>query len=164
MKADGESLELSGFSNPPDNRGVDDLDDDNECSDDETPFTLEPAEKFAIENAKVRKFKVPKINFLAQSYTELIDWENTALSEPPFTLSKTIEKLLAYKESPMVVPKYPCHTQAVERAVRLVSEASAAVVGQEARDGFIRQRMEAPKILPNFETKKEFFPKITDSS
>ena len=164
MKADGDSLELSGLSNPPDNRGVDDLDDDNECSDDETPFTLEPAEKFAIENAKVRKFKVPKINFLAQSYTELIDWENTALSEPPLTLSKTNEELLAYKESPMVVPKYPCHTQAVERAVRLVSEASAAVVGQEARDGFIQQRMEARKILPNFETKKEFFPKITDSS
>ena len=112
----------------------------------------------------MRKFKVQKINFLAQSYIELIDWEDTALSEAPLTLSKTNEELLAYKESPLVVPKYPCHTQAVERAVRLVSEASAAVIGQEARDGFIRQRMEARKILPNFETKKEFFPKITDSS
>ena len=164
MKADSESLELSGISFPPDNRGVDDVDDDNECSDDETPFTLEPSEKFAIENAKVRKFKVPKINFLAQSYIELIDWEDTALSEPPLTLSKTNEELLAYKESPLVVPKYPCHTQAVERAVRLVSEASAAVIGQEARDGYIRQRMEARKILPNFETKKEFYPKITAQS
>ena len=33
-------------------------------------------------------------------------------------------------------PPY-CHTQAVEKAIQLVSEASAAVVGKEARDGFI---------------------------
>ena len=97
MKAYSESLELSGISFLPDNRGVDDEDDDNECSDDETPFTLKPSEKFATENAKVRKFKVPKINFLAQSYIELIDWEDTVLSEPPLTLSKTNEELLAYK-------------------------------------------------------------------
>ena len=82
----------------------------------------------------------------------------------PLTSNKTNEELIAYKESPLVVPKYPCHTQAVERAVRLVSEASAAVIGQEARDGYIRQRMEAREILPNFETKKEFCKKITASS
>ena len=69
------------------------MDDDNECSDNKTPFTpftLEPSKIFDIENAKVRKFKVPKINFLSQSY---IEWEDTALSEPPLTLGKTNEEL-----------------------------------------------------------------------
>ena len=69
------------------------MDDDNECSDNKTPFTpftLEPSKSFDIENAKVRKFKVQKINFLSQSY---IEWEDTALSEPPLTLGKTNEEL-----------------------------------------------------------------------
>ena len=39
---------------------------------------------------------------------------------------------------PFQPPKYKCHTQAVERAVKLVTEAASSVVGEEARDGFIR--------------------------
>ena len=41
--------------------------------------------------------------------------------------------------APFFVPNYPCHTQSVERGVKLVSEASQAVNGQAQRDGFIRQ-------------------------
>ena len=83
-----------------------------------------------------------------------------SLSEPPLTRNKTEAEILSFKEAPFAVPKYPCHTQAVERAVRLVSEASAAVVGKDARNGFIRQRIEARKELPRFKTKQEFFKKI----
>jgi len=36
---------------------------------------------------------------------------------------------------------FPCHTQAVERAVKLVTDASTAVCGESARDGFIRARI-----------------------
>ena len=58
------------------------------------------------------------------------------------------------------MPDYPCHTQAVERAVRLVSEASASVIGQDARNGFIRQRVHAQKELKTHATKKDFFPQL----
>jgi len=90
----------------------------------------------------------------------MIDWEAERLSEPPLTSNKTEVELLSFKETPFGVPKYPCHTQAVERAIRLISEASATVVGKEVRDGFIRQRIEARKELPTFKTKQEFFKKI----
>ena len=33
------------------------------------------------------------------------------------------------------------HSQSTERAVQLVTEAAKAVVGQEARDGFITSRL-----------------------
>lgn len=63
------------------------------------------------------------------------------------------------KETPLAVPDYPCHTQAVERGVRLVSEASQSVIGQEARDGFIRQRIQARKELKSHAS-KDFFPRL----
>jgi hypothetical protein len=81
----------------------------------------------------------------------LIDWEISKLSEPPLTLSLTNSDLMAIKESPFAVPDYPCHTQAVERAVRHVS----SVIGQEARDGFIRQRIQASKELKSHASKRD---------
>ena len=84
----------------------------------------------------------------------MIDWEAERLSEPPLTSNKTEVELLSFKETPFSVPKYPCHTQAVERAIRLISEASATVVGKEARIGFIRQRIEARNELPHLKQSK----------
>lgn len=53
--------------------------------------------------------------------------------------------------------KYPCHTQAVERCVKLVTEASLALCGPEARDGFIRTRIKARQDIPVFDTKSQYF-------
>jgi hypothetical protein len=50
---------------------------------------------------------------------------------------------------PLEFEKLPCHTQAVERCVKLVTEASAAVCVTAARDGFIRVRNEARKKYQN---------------
>ena len=75
-------------------------------------------------------------------------------------LSSLVYCDVAFEEKSFEVPKYPCHTQAVERAVRIVSEASAAVIGADAREGFIQQRVEAREELPKFESKKDYLPKI----
>jgi len=112
------------------------------------------------ETANVRKYLVPKINFDATSYTQLIDLQRAGITEPPLTLDLSDTQISAFKTTPFEVPNYPCHTQAVERAVRLVSQASSKVVGQKARDGYIRQRIRARKELKKFATKQDFFPKI----
>ena len=51
--------------------GVDEEDDDDEVEEGEEDdaFVLEPAERKAILNAKIRKYALPKINFQATSYT-----------------------------------------------------------------------------------------------
>ena len=146
MKAKHSSQEIDNEVVALDDRGVDEIDDDSEYSDDdEFPLRLQPEESAVITAATVSKYRLPKVNFQAETYVDLIDWEAECLSEPPLTWNKTDEEILSFKETPFAVPKYPCHTQAVERAVRLVSEASAAVVGKEARNCFIRQRIEARK-------------------
>lgn len=102
----------------------------------------------------VRTFEIPTLNFSAKKYYDLINWNN--FSEPPFTRSLT-EEGIRFLIQANDFPLFPCHSQAVERHVRLVSEASSLVFGAKERDGLIRSRIKSRKELPKFETKKQFF-------
>ena len=65
------------------------------------------------------------------------------------------KEITGFKEKPMVVEDYCGHTQAIERAVKEVTAASAAVFGEERRDGWIRSRAENREIMPIVNTKKD---------
>lgn len=111
-----------------------------------------------------RTFIIPPFNFDAKNYYELVDCQDTPWSEPPVTLSLSEDQLKQVVENPYHsalahVAQYPCHTQAVERAVKTVTEAALAVCGGERRDGFIRSRIESRKNMPKFESKKDFYLK-----
>lgn len=56
--------------------------------------------------------------------------------------------------------RFPCHSQAIERCVKLVTEASSKVCGPEARDGFIRSQIVSRQALPKFNTKVEFLANL----
>jgi len=51
---------------------------------------------------------------------------------------------------------HPCHNQAVERHVKLVSEGSASTTGHERLDGIIRQIIQSRKLMTFFETYTQF--------
>ena len=57
--------------------------------------------------------------------------------------------------TPYEVPRFSIHTQSTERVVKQVTEAAAAVVGQQARDGFIRARAHHREAMPCFKSKKD---------
>ena len=107
--------------------------------------------------SKIRHFELPKLNFKAEEYFDMIQW-NYPL-EPPATLNLSNEDIatLIASGSHFEIGKLPCHSQAVERHVRLVTEASLALCGTEARDGFIRSRIKSRNELPKFDTKVNFF-------
>ena len=110
----------------------------------------------------LRVFSIPKLNFAATDYIDLIDWQKTPVSEPPILANNSaddIEMFVACGDTPVMdFPKYPCHTQAVERCVKLVTEASSLVCGVKTRDGFIRVRLESRHIMPRFDTTGEYRP------
>lgn len=112
---------------------------------------------------KIRKFEIPKINFSANDYIDLINWQDCVLTEPSLTQHITDEELHGIlTEDSIELPllfELPCHTQAVERCVKVVSEASLSVCGPTARDGFIRTRLLDRNIMPIFETKRDYKPK-----
>jgi hypothetical protein len=105
----------------------------------------------------VRQFKVPELRFDAREVYHLIDWQNSHITEPPLTtdiLEEHVKLFVTSGEPPKA--NLPCHTQAVERCVKLVTKSPAAVCGAKSRDVFIQSRLESRLIMPPFNTKPDY--------
>ncbi|PHT39498.1 hypothetical protein BC332_34937 [Capsicum chinense] len=91
---------------------------------------------------QIRNFSVPKLNFKAGAYHRMINWKGTKVTPPPLLnhLSNTDLRRLVTSDERRYEP-FPCHTQAVERGVKLVTDAAIKVYGAEARDGYIRAKV-----------------------
>lgn len=50
----------------------------------------------------------------------------------------------------------PCHSQAVERCVKIVTEASKHVSSESQRDGYIIAKVRHRRLMPSFDTKVQF--------
>ena len=106
----------------------------------------------------MRVFKVPI--FIAQSYYDMVDWQFLKLTEPPLTKNIETENTMNFIHS-RGAPNFhakaiPCHTQAVERHIKLVTEASHKVCGGSNGDGFIRSTLLSRQQMPRFQTKYQF--------
>lgn len=106
----------------------------------------------------------PKLNFKAQDYSEIINWMDCDLSSPPLLKDISDDEIKSHIQSDSVPNwditfktfAFPVHTQAVERCVKLVTEASGKVCGAESRDGFIRTTLLSRSTMPNFAHKSDF--------
>lgn len=116
----------------------------------------------AAKSKTVRQFRVPSINFDAVDYIDLVQWNNMDRFDPPLLKNVSDEKLVTLIKSNVVeqdafdIPRLPCHTQSTERCIRLVTEASVAVCGEEQRDGFILAGIESRSIVKAFHTKSDY--------
>ena len=86
-------------------------------------------------------------------YTELFDWKTAKFLEPPLMIKLFDDETSRLILTPLELPQYPCHTQAVERGIKVVSKAASTVIGEEARDGFIRQNLLSRKVFGWCDTK-----------
>ena len=112
-------------------------------------------------NIRTRRFKIPtNLSFNAGECYEVIDWSELAITEPPVVnaISDTeLWQFIRMDETPTTLfPKFPCHTQAVERLVKVVTEASKNACGPNSQDGFIRDRLASRQIMPTLESKRDF--------
>ena len=55
----------------------------------------------------------------------------------------------------MVVPNLPCHGQGVERVVKEVTRAAAAVYGESKRDDFVRATTAQRELVPLRSSKQD---------
>lgn len=111
----------------------------------------------AENTTKRRVFKPPKLNFFAKDYTELIMWQECLVTPPPVLRHISNEDLqIMVKERSLEIDDFPCHTQSVERCIKVVTEASQSVTDAISRDGFIRNRLQSRKEMPNFGHKNKF--------
>ena len=97
---------------------------------------LEARERRAEEES-LRHFKVPNaINFNAESYTELLDFnslDKELITEPPLLFDYSNEQLMdcALSGVDLPVPDIACHSQANERHVAGTTEAFKYAIGHE---------------------------------
>ena len=124
-------------------------------------------------NASARRvYRVPKINFEASTYGDMITWTSDHMGEADSPLAYTEPPVLAgFSEDnlkwivtegkvPGEIYRLPSHNQRVERAIKLVSETSNKAASKEQREGIIQTVIASRKELPKSETKKQFQMKI----
>ncbi len=107
----------------------------------------------------IRKYEIPALNFEARSYHELISWDDTEISFPPVLQKFSDEELNQMVFTKLNLIRYPCHTQAVERCVKTVTNASEHVCGFDRRDGYARATIASGIALPSFKNNKDFVAK-----
>ena len=81
------------------------------------------------------------INFKAVHWTDLIDLSVNGVCEPPLTLDfsdNELQNSLLIGEK-MNLPDFPSHSQGVEWAVKLVTEASQSVYGFEGTSIYLQK-------------------------
>ena len=104
----------------------------------------------------IRKHVIPNLNWNAKNWWDMIDWRKIKIVEPKIIQQLSTEELEDIIHTPKLFPHFPCHTQSVERAVKLVTEAAAKVEGEDRRHGEILATVESRKSRKNLNSKKKY--------
>ena len=105
----------------------------------------------------IRKATVPTLNWGASKWTEIIDWDTIKLAQEPRILARlTAEQLEEAISVPLEFPNFPCHSQSVERTVKIVSEVTQQVFGEESQRDRIESILACRKARPVFQAKKNY--------
>ena len=109
---------------------------------------------------KVTQLSKAKFNFDANKWWKLVDIELDGVQECPMTLQYSLEELEEALENELplegIIKSFPSHSQSVERAVKLVTEASAHVFGFEQRHRHINTVVMSRSARPAFESKSRY--------
>jgi hypothetical protein len=106
---------------------------------------------------EIRVFVKPTLQWSASKFYDLIDWKETDFYEPPLTMDLSLDALESISHTPLVLPQFPCHNQAVERHVKDMTETSQRVAGKERRDAMMRNKIESRSMSKSHERKEDFF-------
>ena len=101
----------------------------------------------------VRKVRNPELNLSATKLSEMVDIEK-ATSSPPILVKHTEEELDKFLEEPYNEPGLPCTTTAVERGVKLTTEAATMVSGALNQDKLTWNR-QAARARNGYRSKKK---------
>ena len=109
-------------------------------------------------SAEARKFQIPSVNFDAVDYYCLVNLQEVPRTPPPMLQNISDDEIEAAIQVPRkwTLEEYPCHTQSVERHVKVVTEAAASVCGGLRRDGYIRAKLASRKEVSHFRSKKDW--------
>jgi hypothetical protein len=105
---------------------------------------------------KVTPVRIPKVNFEAEEWSNLIDISTTQCHEPPCVRHLSNEELEGMRAVRGLPPAFPVHSQSVERAVKLTSEASKRSYIWHVRHKYIVATNKSRKERPQFRSKSDY--------
>lgn len=89
----------------------------------------------------IRKLVTPKQKCRAKIYNSLINWMNELKAEPTYISSLLYQQVNVILETRLIMSNWPNSTQAIERRIKVMTEAYSEVTGYKARDGYSRQSL-----------------------
>ena len=104
----------------------------------------------------IRKLETPTLVWSAKHWRDIVEWDRIKTGVPAILSKISDEELLQAVSTPVVFSKLPLHSTSVERAVKLVSEASSKVYGTDKRHRHILGVLKSREMMPAFETKRDF--------
>lgn len=112
------------------------------------------------QRTKIRVFQPPQnFNFAARHYLDLVPqdvWRQKEFSSPPLLRDFTDDEIRSAVTKPLELLEIPGHTQAVERGVKLMSEAAEKFYGHDRRHGYILTTLKGRSNMPVFESKQQY--------
>lgn len=121
---------------------------------------------------KVRVFRKPQINIQYvnhtttsnannnyKHYSNLIDWKQEDIFEPPFTKNLTNEQLKQCIDDEDYIrnmPSIPCHSQKTEFYVQIVKNIVSKYLGQESQDERVKGKIIARELSSINQKKSEY--------
>lgn len=104
-----------------------------------------------------RKFAIPELNFDATSYFGMVNFNKLEITVPPLVahFNKDTLNTLYKPDVGQKISQILCHSQAVERYVKTVSEASSHVSASHRHGVFLNTLSSRAKI-PKFSSKNKF--------
>ena len=109
--------------------------------------------------------KIPKINWKASTWSSKVDLTQTSSNlEPPLVSSfnyHDIEDFCKYGTT-YKLDDLPCHSQGLERAVKLVSETCRMVYREKNRHNVILTVLKSRNLRPSFDSIGSYFNNYDD--
>ena len=78
-----------------------------------------------------------------------------SLKEPSLIKEISTEELSKFTKNFLTI-RISCHSQGVERCIKMVTEASQQVYGKDFRDGYIRAKIKSCHLILAYRSKQDF--------
>ena len=118
---------------------------------------LQPETLKAMKKTKkaVRAFEIPDIRHEARHYSELIDWQQSQLTEPPYLRKFSDQELRQFEATPLVL-NISSNSQFVERQIQVIAKQGKRASSPTLRNGLSIATFQSRKKQPRLATKSDF--------
>ena len=102
----------------------------------------------------VRIFHLPKPNYDATHFSEMIFWDQESITEPPLLRDYSNDQIRAFEKEPLEV-LIPSNSQHVERCIQLMARNTTKSSNPTVRDGLCKATIDEQKRRPNLNRKPD---------